>query len=160
MGKKKPEDEAPPPVINGKIAVVTSSYNKELVDILEKGFLGAILPLHGTGSIIRTRVPGALEIAQALNWLSGEDPEPEVMVALGCVIRGDTYHFEIVCQQSAAAIMQVALDTAIPVINGVLTCNTEDQAMERCKTKGAEFARAAAVMANLRFDVYTKTEKD
>lgn len=156
MGRTKPEEEAPPPAINGRIAVAISSYNKELVDILEKGFDEAVRPLHGQGVISRARVPGALELGQALALMAGAlEPRPVVMVALGCVVRGDTYHFEIVCQQSAAAVMQAGLDSGIPVINGVLTCDTEEQAAERCRTKGVEFARAAAAMAQLKTRIAT-----
>lgn len=93
-------------------------------------------------------VPGALEIPIALAALAARE-QFDALIALGCVIRGDTYHFEIVAGQSAAGVAQVALAQAVPVANGILTTNDEDQARERMVAKGADAARTAVEMANL-----------
>ena len=129
-------------------------YNKELMDILEKGFEEEIYRLmHENGRLVKIRVPGSLELGYALRNLADTDPRPAVLVALGCVIRGETYHFEIVSQQSADAVLRVGEDRNVPVINGILTCETPEQAQERCRTKGKEFARAACQMANLKSEL-------
>ncbi len=73
----------------------------------------------------------------------------DALVALGCVIRGETYHFEIVSEQSAAGILQVQLESGIPIANGVLTTDTDEQAEARMHVKGAEAGRVAVEMANL-----------
>jgi 6,7-dimethyl-8-ribityllumazine synthase len=96
-------------------------------------------------------VPGALEIPLALQALAlerrGFTRRYDALVALGAVVRGDTYHFEVVANESARGILEVQLETGIPVANGVLTTDTEDQARERV-AKGAEAARVAVEMAN------------
>ena len=93
-------------------------------------------------------VPGALEIPLALRKLA-DSGRFDALIALGAVIRGETYHFEIVCNQSAAGIARVQLDTGVPVANGILTTDDDDQAVARMSVKGAEAARVAIEMANL-----------
>jgi 6,7-dimethyl-8-ribityllumazine synthase len=93
-------------------------------------------------------VPGALEIALAAQKLAASG-KFDALCALGAVIRGETYHFEVVSDQSAAALAQVQLDTGVPVANGVLTTDDEDQAQARVREKGTDVARVAIEMANL-----------
>src|SRR5690554_6686147 len=93
-------------------------------------------------------VPGALEMGVTLAQMA-ETFEFDALIALGAVIRGDTYHFEIVSNESASAISRVALETGIPVANGVLTTENEEQAEVRAEQKGHDCAQAAVEMANL-----------
>ena len=93
-------------------------------------------------------VPGALEVPLLLRELAATD-DFDALVALGAVIRGETYHFEIVSNESASGITQVQLDTGIPVANGILTVDTDEQAMLRAPVKGKDCAEAAVEMANL-----------
>ena len=93
-------------------------------------------------------VPGALEVPLLLRELAATD-DFDALIALGAVIRGETYHFEIVANESASGITQVQLDTGIPVANGILTVDTDEQAMLRAPVKGKDCAEAAVEMANL-----------
>jgi len=95
-----------------------------------------------------TLVPGALEIPIALQWMA-QSGRYDALVAVGAVIRGETYHFEIVCNESARGVMDVALESGLPVGNGILTTNDEAQATARLD-KGAEAVRVAVEMARLR----------
>jgi 6,7-dimethyl-8-ribityllumazine synthase len=93
-------------------------------------------------------VPGALEIPLALQWMA-QSGRYDALVAVGAVIRGETYHFEVVANESARGVMDVALDFGLPVANGILT--TEDEAQARARLdKGAEAVRVAVEMARLR----------
>jgi len=93
-------------------------------------------------------VPGALEIPLALQWLA-QSGRYDALVAVGAVIRGDTYHFEVVCNESARGVMDVALEFGLPVANGILTTDDEAQASARLD-KGAEAVRVAVEMGKLR----------
>jgi 6,7-dimethyl-8-ribityllumazine synthase len=93
-------------------------------------------------------VPGALELGVTLAQMA-ETFEFDALIALGAVIRGETYHFEIVSNESASAISRVSLETGIPVANGVLTTDTDEQAQVRAAEKGRDCARTAVEMANL-----------
>ena len=93
-------------------------------------------------------VPGALEIPLALQKMANTG-KFDALIALGAVIRGETYHFEIVSNESASGITAVALDTGVPIANGILTTNDDDQALARMTQKGEECALAAIEMANL-----------
>lgn len=93
-------------------------------------------------------VPGALEIPLTLQKMALTD-QFDALIALGAVIRGDTYHFEVVANESASGLAAVQLDTGIPVANGILTTENEDDALSRMKIKGIETAQAAIEMANL-----------
>ena len=132
-----------------RIALVASRFNESFCERLLQGALGELARLGVTASDIETvRVPGALEIPMALQWLA-QSRRFDALVALGAVVRGETYHFEIVSNESAAGITSVQLDTGIPIANGVLTCDTDEQAEARMQQKGAECAEAAVEMANL-----------
>jgi 6,7-dimethyl-8-ribityllumazine synthase len=93
-------------------------------------------------------VPGALETPLALQRLA-QSGDFDALVALGAVIRGDTYHFEIVANESAAGISSVQLEFGIPIGNGILTCDTDEQARARMDAKGHDAAQAAVELANL-----------
>jgi len=129
------------------IGIVMSRYN---IDV-SKGLLDsctAELEKNGVLNIVMITVPGALEIPLALQKMALTD-QFDALVALGAVVRGDTYHFEVVSTESAGGITAVQLDTGIPVANGVLTTNTNDQALERMSQKGAEAARVAIEMVHV-----------
>jgi 6,7-dimethyl-8-ribityllumazine synthase len=132
-----------------RVALVASRFNEEISSQLlarakaEAGKLGVELQVES--------VPGALEIPLALQWLA-QTRRFEALVAVGCVIRGETYHFEVVCNESARGVMDVALEFGIPVGNGILTTEDEVQALARLD-KGAEALRAAVEMAKLRAKV-------
>jgi len=98
-------------------------------------------------NIIHKTVPGALEIPIALKKMKESKNSIDVMIAIGLVIRGDTYHFEIVSNESASGIMRVQLDHSIPIINAVLTTNSSKEALARVAIKGEEAAEGAIEMA-------------
>ena len=132
-----------------RIGVVHSRFNEEICDALLES-ARAELKNAGAGAEF-VAVAGALEIPLALQWLA-QSGRFDALVALGAVIRGDTYHFEVVANESARGLMDVALETGLPVANGILTTNTEEQARAR-KDKGAEAVRVAIEMARLRQDL-------
>ncbi|SER29621.1 6,7-dimethyl-8-ribityllumazine synthase [Nitrosomonas sp. Nm51] len=132
-----------------RVGIVMSRFN---IDIGE-GLLGACTDeLKQLGvqdaDILLLTVPGALEIPATLLKLAYSN-QFDVLIALGAVIRGDTYHFDVVANESARGILQVQLETEIPVANGVLTTDTMDQAIERMSLKGIDAARTAVEMGNL-----------
>jgi 6,7-dimethyl-8-ribityllumazine synthase len=102
--------------------------------------------------ITKIEVPGALEVPLALKVLADSD-EFDALVALGCVIRGETYHFELVANESGAGVMRVGLDHLVPIANAILTVDTEAQAWARAQDKGRDAARVAVEMANLLEDL-------
>jgi 6,7-dimethyl-8-ribityllumazine synthase len=100
----------------------------------------------------RISVPGALEIPLLLKALA-ESEDYEALVAIGCVIRGETYHFELVANESGAGVTRVALDHQVPIANAILTVENEAQAWARAEDKGRDAARVAVEMANLMEDL-------
>jgi 6,7-dimethyl-8-ribityllumazine synthase len=132
------------------IAVIVSRFNEDVTKRLLRGALEA-LKERGVEEPDVYWVPGALELPVTALTLA-EKGGHDAIVCLGCVIRGETYHFEIVAGQSAAGLMQVQLDTGVPIAFGVLTTEDRDQAQARSgpkNNKGAEAAEAAIEMANL-----------
>ena len=132
-----------------RIAVVRGRFN----EAIGAGLLAACLErLTALGvapaRITLASVPGALEIPLALQQLAATG-HYDALIALGAVVRGDTYHFEVVSNESAAGITQVQLDAGMPVANGILTTDTEEQAMARVRQKGSDCAEVAVEMANL-----------
>jgi 6,7-dimethyl-8-ribityllumazine synthase len=109
--------------------------------------------------VMLVSVPGALELGVALAQMA-ETFEFDALIALGAVVRGETYHFEIVSNESASSISRVALETGIPVANGILTTDTEEQAQERAAEKGRDCARSAVEMANLVAALEPESEDD
>jgi 6,7-dimethyl-8-ribityllumazine synthase len=97
-------------------------------------------------------VPGALEIPLVLKALADSE-EHDALIAIGCVIRGETYHFELVANESGAGVTRVALDHQVPVANAILTVDNEAQALARVEDKGRDAARVAIEMANLLEDL-------
>lgn len=132
-----------------RIGVVMSRFNSEVSEALLSACT-AELRDRGVApkDVLIVTVPGALEIPVALQKLALTG-KYDALIALGAVIRGETYHFEVVANESAAGIMSVQLDTGIPIANGVLTTDNEDQAMRRTAQKGKETAQVAIEMANL-----------
>jgi 6,7-dimethyl-8-ribityllumazine synthase len=132
------------------IAVVVSRFNEDVCKRLLRGALDK-LGEHGVEEPDVFWVPGSLELPVAALTLA-EKGGYDAIVCLGCVIRGETYHFEVVANQAAAGIMQVQLDTGVPVTFGVLTTEDREQALARSgpkNNKGADAAEAAIEMANL-----------
>jgi len=132
-----------------RVGIVMSRFN---IDVSE-GLLGACtaeLTKCGVqeSAMLLVTVPGALEIPLVLQKMALTD-QFDALIALGAVIRGDTYHFEVVANESANGVAAVQLDTGIPVANGILTTQTDDEALARMGRKGAEAAQAAIEMANL-----------
>ena len=146
----------PGPALRGeglRIGVVWSRFNEEIVRELVTACDKQLVELGvAAADIDLVSVPGALEIPLALQALAlerrGFARRYDALVALGAVVRGDTYHFEIVANESARGILDVQLETGVPVANAVLTCDTEEQARVRAAPKGAEAARVAVEMAN------------
>src|SRR6202521_3543351 len=133
-----------------RVAVVVSRFNEEVSKRLLRGALGA-LEEHGLQEPDVFWVPGSLELPVTALALA-EGGNHGAIVWLGCVIRGETHHVEVVENQAAAGIMQVQLDTGVPVTFGVLTTEDKEQALARSgpkNNKGAEAAEAAIEMANL-----------
>jgi len=140
------------PNLDGKglrIGIVVSRFNPEVGEALLAACTAA-LTKHGVlaRDIRVITVPGALEVPLALQKMANTG-KYDALIALGAVIRGETYHFEIVANESAGGITTVGLDTGVPVANGILTTENDDQAAARASQKGADCAAAAIEMANL-----------
>ena len=107
------------------IGIVSSRFNNEIVEKISKACISRLLALGvRKKNITHKTVPGALEIPIALQKMTKSESTIDVMIAIELVIRGDTYHFEIVSNESASGIMRVQLDNSIPIINAVLTTNS------------------------------------
>jgi 6,7-dimethyl-8-ribityllumazine synthase len=136
-----------------RVGIVLSRFNAPIGEAL---LAGALRALQEAGvaeeDVTIATVPGALEAPLALQRMA-QSGDFDALVALGAVIRGDTYHFEIVANESASGVSGVALEFGIPIGNGILTCDTEAQAEARMDTKGAEAALAALELANLLDDI-------
>jgi 6,7-dimethyl-8-ribityllumazine synthase len=132
-----------------RIGIVQARFNPDVCH----GLLSAcIAELQHLGvapeDILHVSVPGALEIPLALQKMA-DTQQFDALVALGAVIRGETYHFELVSNESGAGISRVGLDTGIPIANAVLTTENDEQAEARMAEKGVDAARVAVEMANL-----------
>jgi 6,7-dimethyl-8-ribityllumazine synthase len=131
------------------VGVVVSRFNQPVCEALLAACLAELERLGvSRDDMTVVSVPGALEIPPALRKLAGTGLF-RALVALGAVIRGETYHFEVVSDQSAEGIMRVQLDSGVPIANGVLTTENDEQAEARMHVKGAEAGRVAVEMANL-----------
>ena len=132
-----------------RIGIVRARFNEALTNKLAEACLAELDRLDVDAEDIRhVSVPGALEIPLALKALA-ESGEFDALVALGCVIRGETYHFELVANESGAGVTRVALDHGVPVANAILTVEHEAQAWARAEDQGRDAARVAVEMANL-----------
>ena len=145
----------PPPDGRGlHVGIVWSRFNEDIVRELLTACDKQLVELGvAAADIDVVSVPGALEIPLALQAMALErrgfaSRRYDALIALGAVVRGETYHFEIVANESARGILDVQLETGVPIANGVLTSNTEEQARARAAVKGAESARVAVEMAN------------
>jgi len=132
-----------------RIGIVQSRFNPAVGDGLRNA---CIAELHKLGvadtDITLGMVPGALE-APLLLLKMAKSRHFDALIALGAVIRGETYHFEIVANESARGITEVQLDTGVPIANAILTTENDEQAIVRAAIKGAEAAQVAIEMANL-----------
>jgi len=140
------------PDLNGaglRIGIVVGRFNREVGAGLLAACSDALNKQGVRATDVRVvTVPGALEVPLALQKMANSG-HFDALVALGAVIRGETYHFEVVANESASGITTVALDTGVPVANGILTTNDEEQALARVAQKGEDCALAAIEMANL-----------
>jgi 6,7-dimethyl-8-ribityllumazine synthase len=146
----------PPPQLDGeglRIGIVRARFNDALTRQIEEACVAELAALGVAAKhVTRVQVPGALEVPLALKAMADSD-EFDALVAIGCVIRGETYHFELVANESGAGVTRVALDHLVPVANAILTCDNESQAQARAQDKGREAARVAVEMANLLEDL-------
>jgi 6,7-dimethyl-8-ribityllumazine synthase len=130
-----------------RIGIVRSRFNEAIGSAMLEACRERLAELR-VASVTEISVPGALEAPLALQKLANTG-KYDALIALGAVIRGETYHFEIVADQSASGLMQVQLDGGIPVANGILTTDDEKQAQARAAQKGRDCAEVAVEMANL-----------
>ena len=135
-----------------RIGIVHSRFNEEICNALLESARAELKKAGAEAEFVS--VAGALEIPLALQWMA-QSGRFDALAAIGAVIRGDTYHFEVVSNESARGVMEVALETGLPIANGILTTDTEEQAMAR-KDKGAEAVRVALEMARLRRELAQK----
>jgi len=132
-----------------RIGIVQARFNEDITDALAKACLDELAALGvAEGDIDHLRVPGALEVPVALQALA-ERERYHALVALGCIIRGETYHFELVANESGASVSRLALDYRIPIANAILTTENLEQAIARQTDKGRDAARVAVEMAQL-----------
>lgn len=142
--------------LNGKklrIGIVQARFNEPITSTLAQACKAELLALGvAEKHIDLVQVPGALEVPVALLALA-EKLEYDALVAVGCIIRGETYHFELVANESGAGVSRVALDYQIPIANAILTTENLAQAIARQTEKGRDAARVAVEMANLLSDI-------
>ena len=131
------------------IGIVQARFNADITGTLAAACLAELAALGvAAADILHITVPGALEVPVALQSLADRE-EFDALIALGCIIRGETYHFELVANESGAGVSRVSLDTSTPVANAILTVEDEAQAWARAADKGRDAARVAVEMANL-----------
>lgn len=131
------------------IGVVQARFNESVTNALATACLRELAALGVEAKhITHIKVPGALEVASALQAMA-ESNKYDALIALGCIIRGETYHFELVANESGTAVTRVALDYQLPIANAILTTENMAQAQARQTEKGLDAARVAVEMANL-----------
>jgi 6,7-dimethyl-8-ribityllumazine synthase len=136
-----------------RVGIVRARFNDAITSELASACLAELERLDvDPDDIKHVVVPGALEIPIALKAMA-ESGDFDALIALGCIIRGETYHFELVANESGAGVTRVALDHGVPVANAILTVENEAQAWARAKSKGCDAARVAVEMANLLEDL-------
>jgi 6,7-dimethyl-8-ribityllumazine synthase len=136
-----------------RIGIVRARFNDVITLRLAQACLTELERLEvDDGDIKHVTVPGALEIPVALKAMA-ESGDFDALIALGCIIRGETYHFELVANESGAGVTRVSLDHQLPVANAILTVENEAQAWARADDKGRDAARVAVEMANLLEDL-------
>ena len=135
-----------------KIGIVQARFNDDITNALASACIAELKTMGVLeDNISLVHVPGALEVPMALQALAQiEDPEPfSALIALGCIIRGETYHFELVANESGAGVTKVSLDYHVPIANAILTVEDLPQAVARQTDKGRDAARVAVEMALL-----------
>jgi len=131
------------------IGIVQARFNENVTNTLATACLRELVALGvDSKDITHVKVPGALEVGSALQAMA-ESNRYDALIALGCIIRGETYHFELVANESGAAVTRVALDYQLPIANAILTTENMVQAQARQTEKGLDAARVAVEMANL-----------
>lgn len=131
------------------IGIVQARFNEGVTDALAEACKKELLALGlEEKNITHVKVPGALEVPCALQALA-ESENFDALIALGCIIRGETYHFELVANESGSAVTRLALDYQLPIANAILTVENMEQAQARQDEKGRDAARVAVEMANL-----------
>ncbi|MFZ4759921.1 MAG: 6,7-dimethyl-8-ribityllumazine synthase [Burkholderiaceae bacterium] len=143
-----------------RIGIVQARFNAPICDALREACLEELARLGvGDEDVFVCGVPGALEIPLALSHLAKTE-EFDALVAIGAVVRGETYHFEVVSDRSAEGVMQVSLEFGVPIANAILTVDTDEQGHARTREKGTDAARAAVEMANLAASLATLSGDD
>lgn len=136
-----------------RIGVVQARFNAAITDALSMATLAELQRLGvANEDVTVVQVPGALEIPVALQAMA-ESERFDALIALGCIIRGETYHFELVANESGAGVTRVSLDYQLPIANAILTTENLAQAVARQTEKGTDAARVAVEMANLLEDL-------
>ena len=131
------------------IGIVQARFNESITNALAQACWQELLALGvEEKNITHVQVPGALEVPSALQALAERD-QYDALIALGCIIRGETYHFKLVANESGAAVSRLALDYQLPIANAILTVENMAQAEARQSEKGRDAARVAVEMANL-----------
>lgn len=145
-------DKGSPDLFDGKklsIGIVQARFNESTTNALFEACHAELLLLGVLAkNIIHVKVPGALEVPVALQALAERD-DFDALIALGCIIRGETYHFELVANESGAGISRVALDYQLPIANAIITTENPEQAVARQTEKGRDAARVAVEMAHV-----------
>lgn len=132
-----------------RVGIVQARFNQGITDALVQACRAELLQLGvANDHIEHVQVPGALEVSLALQAMADTE-RFDALIALGCVIRGETYHFELVCNESAAGVTRVGLDYHIPVANAILTTENLSQAVARQDEKGRDAAQVAVEMVRL-----------
>jgi len=137
-----------------KLAIAVSRFNEKVTDLLLTGAVETLLAQGcAPDAIVQVSVPGALELPMACKWLA-ESGDFDAVIALGAVIRGETSHYELVCEQAARGILDISLASSLPISFGILTCENGEQAYARAGgdrgNKGSDAALAALEMVALR----------
>ena len=144
--------DANTPLMSGKkltIGIVQARFNAAITNSLAQACKNELIALGVLEkNIDLVLVPGALEVPVALQAMASK-LKSDALVALGCIIRGETYHFELVANESGAGVSRVSLDAQIPIANAIITTENMEQAIARQTDKGRDAARVAVEMANL-----------
>jgi 6,7-dimethyl-8-ribityllumazine synthase len=136
-----------------RIGIVQARFNHDLTGRLAEFCINELLALGVVAKHIQhVTVPGALEVPTALQAMADSE-RFDALIALGCIIRGETYHFELVANESGAGVTRVSLDHHLPIANAILTVEDQAQAEARVEEKGRDAARVAVEMANLLDDL-------
>ena len=130
---------------NYRILIVSTSWNREIIDVMQEDVISELKGFN-VNHIDSVEVPGAFELSQAAEkFISSYD----AVLALGTIIKGETYHFEVLAHETARALSQLSISNKKPVIFGVLTTNNELQAKKRAEVKGSEYAKSLLMMIDL-----------